>query len=52
MLPLFAGVTPLANAIPDMGALSKLCVSQNFISHEQMEWLKRTCTAGGIELSM
>jgi hypothetical protein len=47
----FLGVTALANALPDMGALAKLDMSTNDIGAEQEEDLQRICMAGGIELA-
>jgi hypothetical protein len=41
----------IANAIPDMGALTKLDISRNSIGAEQEGCLQRVCAAGGIELA-
>jgi Ran GTPase-activating protein (RanGAP) involved in mRNA processing and transport len=46
-----SGVIALANAIPDMRALTKLNTSNNCMPPEQKGELQRICTAGGIELS-
>jgi hypothetical protein len=45
------GIIAVANAIPDMGALTKLDISSNFIAVAQGEDLQRICAAGGIELA-
>ena len=45
------GVIALANAIPDMGALTKLDISRNYIAATQGEDLQRICAASGIELA-
>jgi hypothetical protein len=45
------GITALANAIPDMGALIKLDISGNDIGGEQEGELQRICVASGIELA-
>jgi hypothetical protein len=44
------GIIAIANAIRDMGALSKLDISSNYIAAAQGEDLQRICAAGGIEL--
>jgi hypothetical protein len=49
--PDFSGVIAIANAIPDMGALTKLDLSSNDIGAEQEGGLQRICVAGGIELA-
>ena len=41
----------IANAIPDMGALTKLDISSNYIAAAQGEDLQRICAASGIELA-
>ena len=46
------GIIAIANAIPDMGALTKLDISRNNILSDQEEGLQRTCAAGGIELAV
>jgi Ran GTPase-activating protein (RanGAP) involved in mRNA processing and transport len=46
-----SGVIALADAIPDMGALTKLDISGNYIGAEQEGDLQRICAAGGIELA-
>jgi hypothetical protein len=45
------GIIAIANAIPDMGALIKLDVSNNHIGAEQEGGLQRICVASGIELA-
>jgi Leucine-rich repeat (LRR) protein len=45
------GTIALANAIPDMRALTKLDISRNYIGAEQEGGLERICVAGGIELA-
>jgi hypothetical protein len=45
------GIIAIANAIPDMGALIKLDISNNRIGAEQERILQRICVAGGIELA-
>jgi Ran GTPase-activating protein (RanGAP) involved in mRNA processing and transport len=46
------GIKALADAIPDMGALIKLDISNNSIGAEQKGGLQRSCVASGIELAM
>jgi hypothetical protein len=46
------GVTALANAIPDMGALIKLDISSNYIGAEQKGGLQHICVATGIDLAI
>jgi hypothetical protein len=45
------GIIAIANAIPDMRALTKLDISSNRIGAEQERDLQRICVAGGIELA-
>jgi hypothetical protein len=45
-----SGVIAIANAISDMGALTKLDISMNGIPSEQQAEIQRICAAGGIEL--
>ena len=47
-----SGVIALANAIPDMGALTKLDIRRNNIPSDQEGRLQRTCAAGGTELAL
>jgi len=49
--PDMSGVVAIADAIPDMGALTKLDISGNDIGAEQEGGLQRICVAGGIELA-
>ena len=46
------GVVALANAIPDMGALTKIDLSRNNIPSDQEGGLQRICEAGGTELAI
>jgi hypothetical protein len=46
-----SGIIAIADAIPDMGALIKLDISDNCIAAEQERHLQRICVAGGIELA-
>jgi hypothetical protein len=46
-----SGIFAIANAIFDMGALTKLDISSNYIGAEQECRLQRRCLAGGIELA-
>jgi Ran GTPase-activating protein (RanGAP) involved in mRNA processing and transport len=46
-----SGVAALADAIPGMGALTKLDISSNDIGAEQEGGLQRICVARGIELA-
>jgi hypothetical protein len=46
-----SGVVAIANAIPDMRALTKLDISRNGLGAEQEGGLQRICVAGGIELA-
>jgi hypothetical protein len=46
-----SGVTAIADAIPDMGALIKLNIT-NDIEADQEADLQRICVASGIELAM
>jgi hypothetical protein len=50
-LVLGAGAIIIADAIKDMGALTKLDISSNFIAAAQGEDLQRICAVGGIELA-
>jgi hypothetical protein len=45
------GIIAIANVIPDMGALTKLDISNNSIGAEQEGHLQHICVAGGIELA-
>jgi hypothetical protein len=47
------GIIALANVIPDMGALTKLDISSNYIGavQEQEGEIQRICLASGIELA-
>jgi hypothetical protein len=47
-----SGVIAIADAIPDMGALNKLNISNNSIKAEQKEDLQRICLCSGIDLAM
>jgi hypothetical protein len=47
-----SGVIALANAIPDMEALSKLDISRNFIGAVQEGELQRICLASGIGIEL
>jgi hypothetical protein len=46
------GPAAIANAIKDMGALTKLDISRNSIPSEQERGLRRICVAGGVELAI
>jgi hypothetical protein len=46
-----SGVTALADAIPDMRALTKLDISSNNIGAKEGSNLQRLCEASGIELA-
>jgi hypothetical protein len=46
------GIIAIANAIPDMGALIRLDISNNAIGAEQKESLERICVASSIDLAM
>jgi hypothetical protein len=47
----FAGVTVLANAIPNMGALTKLDISNNNIEQGQtLQQITECCSTKGVEL--
>jgi hypothetical protein len=48
----FEGSIALANAIPDMKALIKLDISNNYIGAEQKGGFQRICVASGINLAM
>jgi hypothetical protein len=45
------GIIAIANAIPDMGALTKLDISRNDIGPSDIGPLLLLCAAGGIELA-
>jgi Ran GTPase-activating protein (RanGAP) involved in mRNA processing and transport len=47
-----SGVIALANAIPDMGALSKLDLSMNDIPAAEADMLNATCKAKGVDLAL
>jgi hypothetical protein len=47
-----AGVIAIADAIPDMGALTKIDLSRNNIPSDQEGRLQRVCGAGGTELAI
>jgi hypothetical protein len=49
---LFAGSAAIANAIKDMGALTKLDIRGNHIPSEQERGLQGIYTAAGIELAI
>jgi Leucine-rich repeat (LRR) protein len=46
-----SGIIAIVNAIPDMGALTKLDISNNSIGGIQEGHLQHICVAGGIELA-
>jgi hypothetical protein len=46
------GIIALANAIPDMGALSKLDLSMNRLPATETGMLNATCKAKGIDLAL
>jgi hypothetical protein len=45
------GPAAIANAIKDMGALTKLDIGNNYIGAKQEVGLQRICVASGIELA-
>jgi hypothetical protein len=47
-----AGLVALADAIPGIGALIKLDISNTYIGAEQKGSLQRMCVASGIDLAM
>ena len=44
------GAIALADAIPDMGALTKLDISNNYIRREHQQLITEVCDTKGIEL--
>jgi hypothetical protein len=47
-----SGIKALADAIPDMRALTKIDLSRNNIPSDQEGRLQRICEAGGTELAI
>jgi hypothetical protein len=47
-----SGFIALADALPDMGALTKIDLSRNNIPSDQEGGLQRICGAGGTELAI
>jgi hypothetical protein len=48
---LLSGIIAIANAIPDMGALTKLDISNNNIEHGQaLQQITEFCSTKGVEL--